>query len=395
MSKLTVFDRSGGNQPFLRGILTRSLQKAGLSFSDAHEAASRVRESLEHFEEVTTRQVREEVSKVLLASHGEDVERGYAFIKDHTGWIPITRSGGHSDWFSRNLFQHRLETCGLPQNVAEQLTHVVYERLLKHHPRGIERESLRKLTEEVVALEAGEEFASNYRAWRDFFLSKKPLILMIGGAPGVGKSTMSTEIATRLNITRSQSTDMLREVMRTLVAPQLTPELHHSSFDAWKASPSSVHRSSVSDLIIEGFHRQADLVEVATEAVLQRALRENVSLLLEGVHVRPSLAGSISADTEAVVVPIMLAVTRKKTLQRFLQGRFTDAPDRRAQRYLENFDAIWQLQESLLDDAHRANIPVIINDDRDSTLTRIMRVITAAVAACPTSQAATNTDRSG
>jgi 2-phosphoglycerate kinase len=91
----------------------------------------------------------------------------------------------------------------------------------------------------------------------------------------------------------------------------------------------------------------------------------------------------------------MLAVTRKKTLQRFLQGRFTDAPDRRAQRYLENFDAIWQLQESLLDDAHRANIPVIINDDRDSTLTRIMRVITAAVAACPTSQAATNTDRSG
>ncbi|GIS90866.1 MAG: hypothetical protein CM1200mP20_09070 [Pseudomonadota bacterium] len=60
---------------------------------------------------------------------------------------------------------------------------------------------------------------------------------MVGGTAGVGKSTVSAEISTRLNITRSQSTDMLREVMRTMVATQLMPELHESSFEAWRALP--------------------------------------------------------------------------------------------------------------------------------------------------------------
>ena len=198
---------------------------------------------------------------------------------------------------------------------------------------------------------------------------------MIGGTAGVGKSTLSAEIATRFNITRYQSTDMLREVMRTMVAVQLMPELHESSFNAWKALPAHQEHSPSSQRVIDGFHRQADLVEVAAEAVLQRALRENVSLLLEGVHVRPSLIDKIPHNSDAIVIQIILGVTNKKQLERQFQGRSKSSQDRRADRYLESFDAIWELQKALLAEAKTSNLSVIINDNLTDALAMIMRNI--------------------
>ena len=54
---------------------------------------------------------------------------------------------------------------------------------------------------------------------------------------------------------------------------------------------------------------------------------------------------------------------------------------RQAQRYLDSFDAIWNLQTALLDEAKAADVPVLVNDNLDSALTRVMRTITAAVLA--------------
>ena len=120
---------------------------------------------------------------------------------------------------------------------------------------------------------------------------------------------------------------------------------------------------------------------MAAEAVMQRAYREKVSLLLEGVHIRPSLVDKIPSETDAVVVQMMLGVLRKKQLQRQFRGRSSEAHDRRAQRYLDSFDAIWNLQTALLDEAKAADVPVLVNDNLDSALTRVMRTITAAVLA--------------
>ena len=114
---------------------------------------------------------------------------------------------------------------------------------------------------------------------------------------------------------------------------------------------------------------------MAAEAVLQRALRENVSLLLEGVHVRPSLINKIPHDSNAIVIQIILGVTNKKQLQRQFQGRSKSSQDRRADRYLESFDAIWELQKALLAEAKTSNLSVIINDNLTDALAMIMRNI--------------------
>ena len=51
--------------PFLRGILTRSLQNAGLPFNHAYEIADKVRNQLGHHAEISTRELTARVVDAL------------------------------------------------------------------------------------------------------------------------------------------------------------------------------------------------------------------------------------------------------------------------------------------------------------------------------------------
>ena len=239
-----------------------------------------------------------------------------------------------------------------------------------HHLDGI--------THGCLEHEVGAAVADRYLVWTDFVRSGRPLILLIGGTAGCGKSTTATNIANRLEIVRTQSTDMLREVMRMMTPQRLLPGLHTSSFEAWKALPGVDPERDCSDTqLADGFHAQADLLSVACEGVVQRALRERVSLILEGVHICPSLLEKIrgTVDDNALVVPVMLAVLERDELQERIRGRGVAAPQRRAKRYLESFDSIWRLQSVLLDEADRARVPIFENDDKDKVFREIMRHI--------------------
>ena len=68
----------------------------------------------------------------------------------------------------------------------------------------------------------------------------------------------------------------------------------------------------------------------------------------------------------------MLAVLKPKRLRRYIRGRGRQSPHRRAERYLENFDDIWRLQDHLLDQADQAGIPIIANNDREEVFRKIM-----------------------
>ena len=69
MSKLIVVNEDSGTRfPFLRGMLVKSLQQAGLDFSDAYNVASDVRDDFEDNDEISTVELRERIEEIL----GED-----------------------------------------------------------------------------------------------------------------------------------------------------------------------------------------------------------------------------------------------------------------------------------------------------------------------------------
>ena len=155
----------------------------------------------------------------------------------------------------------------------------------------------------------------------------------------------------------------------------MAPILHRSSFDAWRVLPKGDWLEDQEGRVAAGFRNQADLLSVPCSAVMDRAIRERVSLVLEGVHIDPKLIDRLPKNDEIIVVPVMLGILKQDLLRKRIQGRGGTIPHRRAERYLKNFDSIWHLQSYLLDEADKAKIPIVENQDRDETLSEILRLV--------------------
>ena len=380
-TRLNGITRGGDTTPFLRGILTRSLQKVGLTFPEAFGVATLVRENLSANQTVPSENIRDEVSRILVSQFGPGAEERYRLDRTEPVWVKIFQENGEDVWFSRTIFRYRLEICGIPHNIAEDLAHRLHERLINDYANGINREDLHRLSFKMVLDQAGPHFARHLEAWHKLAQSKKTLLLLIGGASGVGKSTAATLLASRLNITRTQSTDMLREVLRILRPAEIAPELHYSSFNAWKAIATESDDETQAARIQTGFDRQADEVEVAIKALLDRAQKEQASIIVEGVHVRPSIIKRLNLESDVILIHVVLMVDRQKTLKQFFKGRSVTTRRRPGDHYLNNIDAIWALQSVIVSEANECNVPVVINEEEETnTMVRIFSVIASRVA---------------
>ncbi|MET0091602.1 MAG: ATP cone domain-containing protein [Candidatus Thiodiazotropha sp.] len=378
MAKTLIIDKSDKTRtPFLRGILTRSLTDAGLSFETAYQLSSEIRQQIGGKEEVTTTELRNLVTKRLGQMSQHEVAANYESHTPSTIEIQVTGRKGATSPFS--LLEHRqtLESTGLSSDKAALISQSVFLELLESRKEGVTTHRIGRLTYEKLKQRYGKEAARNYLVWIDHKHSKRPLILLIGGTTGCGKSTIATEVAHRLSIIRTQSTDMLREVMRMMIPERLLPGLHTSSFNAWSKIPGQkLTNVPKEELMIQGYLYQTELVSVPCEAVVQRALKERVSLILEGVHVSPALFQRFSQSDDAVIVPIMLAVLKQDKLKHHLKDRGISAPARSSQsHYMSHFDSIWLLQTHLLSVADDHSVPIISNDLKDVATDSVMRSI--------------------
>jgi 2-phosphoglycerate kinase len=375
--------------PFLREILTRSLQEdAGLNFSDAYRLATILHQELQPCAEITSSALQAKVAAHLEREYGKATAQRYQYPSRRQATVKVCDGKGRVSPFSRGRHRHYLQSCGLSLEEASAVTAKLYEQLRRDGTPTVDSNHLARLTHRYLQEDFGDAAARRYGTWIDFLRSDRPLILLIMGTNGSGKSTVATEVAIRLGIVRAQSTDMLREVMRMMLPRRVVPALHTSTFTAWKVLPAYGHRrNATNQAVTDGYLAQADIVSLGCEAVLNRALRERVSFILEGIHIHPSLVEKLPKTSDAIMIPLMLAVLKPAALQERFSVRGEQAPDRRAERYQENFAAIWQLQTFLLAEAERWQVPIISNDAPETAIRQVMTVIidtlTRAFSSCP------------
>ncbi len=361
--------------PFLRGILTRSLQNVGLSFTEAYEIANQIRKNLNGDAELTTDDLTAMVVDLLKEKNYEDALERYGKSPPPMP-IQIVDRGEQPQPFSKGRLSQSLEICAFPSGERYRITSAIEQQLLNDGAAEITSTELAAFTHRYLLEHEPPEMAQRYLVWVEFARSGKPLILLAGGTTGCGKSTVSSEIAHRLNIVRTQSTDMLREVMRLMIPERLLPALHVSSFNAWQTLPSSNENpTSFETHFVDGYLTQAREVAVGIEGVIHRAEHEQLSLILEGIHVNPALQERLMHQTNAIVVPFILAVLKRKQLRKQLQGRGQQVASRRSERYLEHFDEIWEVQSFLLAEADRHQIPIIPNVEISETVRLVMETI--------------------
>ncbi len=364
MAKLSVIKEPEGDQsPFLRGILVQSLVKnTGLAFDDAYDLAQAARNELQERGEISSAELKGRVAELLEERHGSQKRRLYeAAPRSEPGIIVHTPT--RSRPFSVGMLAHSLETCAIPSETAMQGANRVLANLRKTGHQEIDHKALRRIIYRCLHEHCSREAAGRYLSWRRFENSGIPLIILIGGSTGSGKSTVSAELAYRLDISRHQSTDMMREIIRSYLSPQMVPTLKYSSFEAWRGLPDSggTARPAVDSPVISGFLSQLAAMNLALEATIGRAIEEGHHLILEGVHVVPAKMNLEVKEDAAVIVPIMLASMKKELLRKQLKRRGREKNGRQASCQLKNMDDIWELQSWLLDEADKAGISIVEN----------------------------------
>jgi 2-phosphoglycerate kinase len=199
-----------------------------------------------------------------------------------------------------------------------------------------------------------------------------PLLVLVGGATGTGKSTVATEVAHRLGITRVTSTDVVRQTMRAFFSREFMPSIHYSSFDA---APAVSTDDPEADPVLLGFVEQTRNVLVGVRAVLARALEEGYSLALEGVHLVP---GMIPPVDGAVFCQVLLAIDDEEEHASHFWTRGGEGL-RPFEKYLSALPDIRRVQDYLIARAATARVPVIENTSIDATVDHVIDLVLAEV----------------
>ena len=278
---------------------------------------------------------------------------------------------GGDEPYSKGLMARALMRVGVSAVRAHEIARRVEKDLLDRKEDTVGMDRLQELCAEVLGDEEGETAAGRLRRYRDLEELDMPIIVLIGGATGTGKSTVATEVAYRLGITRVTSTDFVRQTLRAFFSPEFMPSIHYSSFEAGKGLRSAEEEEV--DPLLHGFLDQTRNVLVGVNAAIERSLAEGWSTVLEGVHLVPGMTAPIA---DALVVQCVLAIDSEDAhASHFWIRDITSNGARALDKYLERLSDIRYLQDYIIERAGREGVPVIRNKDREGATSAVIELV--------------------
>jgi len=362
--QLVVEEPDGRRRPFMRGIMVHSLLERGVPFEDAYRVANLIRQRLRGRPVVAKEELAKSLRELLGSTpFTEELQPDHITITGHGKGLP----------FSKGILSQSLLAAALDPSDAFDVARQIERELVALGIREVERRDLRRLTFQILSRSAGQQAAERYLVWRRYQEPDKPVVILLGGTSGVGKTSLAVEVAHRLGIARVLSTDAIRQVMRITLSPELVPALHASSYDAYRVLPPDPSRQ---DAVIAGFHAQASTVAVGIRASLDRAVAENASLILDGVSVVPGLLALDAWADRAYVIFLVVGALDEQALRNRFAARAVGQQQRAAHRYLEHFDAICKIQDHFLDLAERHDVPIVDNSSFDRSVLFVIRHVT-------------------
>ncbi len=165
--------------------------------------------------------------------------------------------------------------------------------------------------------------------------------------------------------------------MRGIFSRDLMPAIYESSFNAWRGLRVPVpHGASP---VIVGFREQAAAVATGMKALIDRAVVEGVSMVLEGVHVAPGYIEP-SQFKNASVVQLLVAVTDEEAHRSHFYIREVQTEGTRPfERYRANFTNIRLLGTYLEDLAAEHGVPIVHSNQLDKTVAEVLELIVETV----------------
>ncbi|MFC4639786.1 2-phosphoglycerate kinase [Deinococcus hohokamensis] len=378
-----------GEFPFSRGVLARTLEDVGLTPREAYATASGVDVEMRQqgVRTLTAEDIDHRTERFLADRHGEHFRLTYQYLRQNQGRLGvISDEPGPPTPFSKGVLVQSMLAAGVAPDVARKVARITQRDLRGSEDRVVRRTRIREKVEALLREEVGPEVSARYRLLRVIRRPPRPLVVLLGGVSGTGKSVLAAEIAYRLGVTRVVSTDSIREVMRAMVSPALVPTLHASTFNAWEAlvpPGQSVPDHPTEPQLLAGFREQVQQVSVGLRAVVRRSIEEGTSVVLEGVHLVPGYLRA-EAFAGALVVPMLVTLPDETEHRRHFQSRDQEtAASRPLHRYMRYFDEIRTMQNELETLARQLDVPLLdgltLDESADQAVDVVLRRVMVAL----------------
>ncbi|BAT91324.1 hypothetical protein LR48_Vigan08g210100 [Vigna angularis] len=199
----------------------------------------------------------------------------YDFVKVKV-WL-----GDNADHYyvlSRFLLSRMLTVTKIPNHVAIKIALELKKLLIDNSLLDVSQSDLEvNLFKLMERRGYGDEYINRYKMMTRFHHQRVPLVILVCGTACVGKSTMATQLAQRLNLPNVLQTDMVYELLRTSTDAPL------ASNPVWARE-----FGSPEELITE-FCRECRVVRKGLAGDLKKAMKDGKPIIIEGMHLDPSI----------------------------------------------------------------------------------------------------------
>ncbi|CAI9768232.1 unnamed protein product [Fraxinus pennsylvanica] len=155
----------------------------------------------------------------------------------------------------------------------------------------------------ILTVEANRHLAE--KLFDQFHHQRVPLVILVCGTACVGKSTIATQLAQRLNLPNVLQTGMVYELLRTATDAPLA------------SSPVWARDFSSSEELITEFCRECWIVRKGLAGDLKKAMKDGKPIIIEGMHLDPSI---YLMDDENKLSAALPAIVKEKSLENDKNG---------------------------------------------------------------------------
>ena len=199
-----------------------------------------------------------------------------------------------------------------------------------------------------------------------------PKIVLIGGIPGVGKTSIAGQIAKALDIDIVLSGDYLREFIRPFGDYAKFSVMSRSVYDAW-TSFGERNREN----IVSGFLAQSEIMNAGISAIIRRAVGNGEDMVIEQLHFVPSQLGR---DLINKILPIYLYIhdidIHRDRLRERVNFTHANSP---GERLADQLDTYRFMMDYSLEESRSYGIRIFESSDYRKTLKDILTFVESEV----------------
>ena len=290
--------------------------------------------------------------------------------KEHSGRPPRIKAAKDGyEYFSKGILAESLFSIGMNTDQALEIANQVEAKVSTLSETQTKKMLVQIITNAIQNVD--KNLAQRYTVFegdREY----KPIIILLAGVPGIGKSTLAANLSDRLEITNIIGTDMIREILRQTISSKLIPEIHSSSYEAYKYLKPNLNPILRQSIV--GYEEQTRHIIVGVEAAIQSALYSRQNTIIEGVHLAPNIFKPEILNEPHVIMILLYLEAEEEHLRR-IKSRGSKVSQRGSNRYLEAFKEIRDIQTYLVEEAAKAKITMIETSDSSIALKKMMDII--------------------